>query len=63
MIAQHQCGPAFKTYPRPTFHEARWTALGKPVARSTVEHVELRYRWEAAPVMWRRKPPVEGSCS
>lgn len=26
-------------------------------------HVELPYRWEAAPVMWRGKPLVEGSYS
>lgn len=24
-------------------------------------HVELPYRWEAPPVMWRGKPLVEGS--
>ena len=26
-------------------------------------HVELPYRWEAAPVMWRGRPLVEGSYS
>ncbi|MFZ1057986.1 MAG: hypothetical protein WAP47_02210, partial [Candidatus Rokuibacteriota bacterium] len=36
LIAQHQYGPAFKTYPWPTFHEAPWTPLGKPVAQSAL---------------------------
>jgi len=26
-------------------------------------HMELPHRWEAAPVMWRGKPLVEGSYS
>ncbi|MBI4611965.1 MAG: hypothetical protein HY726_23490 [Candidatus Rokubacteria bacterium] len=26
-------------------------------------HVELQYRWETAPVVWRGKPLVEGSYS
>ncbi len=26
-------------------------------------HLELPYRWEAAPVMWRGKPLTEGSYS
>ena len=36
LIAQHQYGPAFKTYPWPTFREAPWTPLGKPVAQSSL---------------------------
>jgi len=36
LIAQHQYGPAFKTYPWPTFREAPWTPLGKPVAQSAL---------------------------
>ncbi|MEK6529772.1 MAG: glycine/sarcosine/betaine reductase selenoprotein B family protein [candidate division NC10 bacterium] len=36
LIAQHQYGPAFKTYPWPTFRDAPWTPLGKPVARSAL---------------------------
>lgn len=39
LIAQHQYGPAFKTYPWPTFLEAPWTPLGKRVAQSTVSVV------------------------
>lgn len=35
LIAQHQYGPAFKTYPWPTFGDAPWTPLAKPVAQST----------------------------
>ena len=36
LIAEHQYGLAFKTYPWPTFREAPWAPPGKLVARSTV---------------------------
>jgi hypothetical protein len=36
LIAEHQYGLAFKTYPWPTFREAPWAPAGKLVARSTV---------------------------
>ena len=36
LITEHQYGPAFKTYPWPTFSDTPWTPLGKPVAQSTV---------------------------
>ena len=39
LIAQHEYGPAFKTYPWPTFGEAPWAPLGKPVAQSAVSVV------------------------
>lgn len=36
LIAQHQHGLAFKTYPWPTFRETPWTPVGKPVVQSCV---------------------------
>ncbi len=39
-------------------------ALGAFAAiREPGGHLELPYRWEAAPVMWRGKPLSEGSYS
>lgn len=39
-------------------------ALGAFAAiRESGGHLELPYRWEAAPVMWRGKPLSEGSYS
>ncbi|MBI4635737.1 MAG: hypothetical protein HY727_05250 [Candidatus Rokubacteria bacterium] len=36
LIAEHQYGPAFKTYPWPTFEDAPWTPVAKPLRESRV---------------------------
>ncbi|MBI2217087.1 MAG: hypothetical protein HYU51_07305 [Candidatus Rokubacteria bacterium] len=36
LVAQHQYAAAFRTYPWPTFADAPWTPLAKPLAESTV---------------------------
>jgi glycine/betaine/sarcosine/D-proline reductase family selenoprotein B len=36
LIARHEYGVAFKTYPWPVFSETPWTPLRKPVAQSAV---------------------------
>lgn len=36
LIAQHEFGKAFKSYPWPAFHDTPWTPLARPLAESTV---------------------------